>query len=265
MTENRTRIDREGAIATLWLTRADKHNGMDFALLRAVVAAQKDLTRMSRIGTVRAVVLAGDGPSFCAGLDFKSVLAKPLAAASMATQLLWPVRNVFQTWSMGFRDLPVPVIAAIHGSCFGAGFQLALGADIRFARADARFSIMEAKWGLVPDMGGAALLRELVPIDVAKELTFTGRIISGSEAHALGLVTHLADDPVAAATTLAEEIATRSPAAVSAGKNLLHDAWRGSERKALSAERRWQRRIIGRAEQRALMTGNTARKPPAAA
>src|SRR5262249_6720300 len=159
------------------------------------------------------------------------------AAAGYAA-LYSPRRNFFQQWSMGWRDLAVPVIAAIHGNCFGAGIQLALGADVRIARPDAELSVMEAKWRLVPDMGGAALLRELIGIDLAKELAMTGRIVSGTEAHALGLVSHLAEDPLAHARSLVAEIATRSPDAVAAAKFLLQDAWGASESGALAAERR---------------------------
>ena len=138
----------------------------------------------------------------------------------MYPQLFWPIRNQFQRWSMGFRELGVPVIAAIHGNCFGAGLQLALGADMRISTPDARLSVLESKWGLVPDMGGPTLLRELVRVDVAKELTFTGRVLSGEQALRLGLVSHLDSDPLARARLLAEEISARSPDAVAAGKFL---------------------------------------------
>jgi enoyl-CoA hydratase/carnithine racemase len=165
--------------------------------------------------------------------------------------LFSPVRNLFQVWSMGFRELGVPVIAAIHGNCFGAGIQLALGADLRIATPDARLSIMEARLGLVPDMGGPTLLRELVRLDIAKELTMTGRIVSGREALALGLVTHVSDDPIAHAREIAREIAIRSPDAVAAGKFLLQRAWTAGENAALAHERSYQRRVIGRPNQRA--------------
>jgi enoyl-CoA hydratase/carnithine racemase len=243
----RVRIEQEGSVATVRLTRPEKHNGMDFAMLREVVDAQRTLRKQR---DVRVVILRGDGPSFCAGLDFKSAFEKPLRAAVMASQLFWPVRNVFQRWSVGFRELGACVIACVHGNCFGAGLQLALGADIRITTPDAKLSVMESKWGLVPDMGGAALLRELVPIDVAKELTFTGRVLTGEEAHALGLVTHVRVDPYAHAIELAREIEARSPDAVAAGKFLLQEAYDGGEEHALAAERRWQRRLMGRANQR---------------
>lgn len=243
---DRVRVDCDGPVARVTLTRADRHNGMDFPMLDGVRAASR---RLRRDRNVRAVILKGDGPSFCAGLDVKSVLGKPGVRLIALAALCSPVRNCFQEWSLGWRDVPAPVIAAIHGNCFGAGLQLALGADIRIAMPDAKISVMEAKWGLIPDMGGTVLLRELVPIDVAKELTMTGRTLTGIEAHALGLVTHVSQDPVAHAEALAAEIATRSPDSVAASKFLLQEAWSRGTYRALAAERKWQRCVIGRKNQ----------------
>jgi len=252
---NRVRIDIDidGSVALVCLNRPEQHNGMDFRMLDAVRRAASRLRRERR---VRAVILHGDGPSFCAGLDVKSVLGNPAGAAVGLAALFAPSRNRFQDWSMAWREVPAPVIAAIHGNCFGAGLQLALGADVRLATPDARLSIMEVKWGLVPDMGGAALLRELVPIDAAKELAMTGRVLSGLEACAAGLVTRVTDEPLVQARALAAEIATRSPDAVAAAKFLLQDAWHATEPEALAAERRWQRRVIGGANQRVAIRRN---------
>lgn len=253
----RVRIEIEGSTARVTLTRADKHNGMDMAMLEAVRDAAR---RMRREKNIRAVILSGDGPSFCAGLDFKSVFGSTRAAATGFAALWSPVRNRFQDWSMDWRSVPAPVIACIHGNCFGAGIQLALGADVRIATPDSNISVMEAKWGLIPDMGGAALLRELVPVDVAKELSMTGRILSGTEAHALGLVTHLAAQPLEYATRLAAEFATRSPDAVAAAKFLMQDAYSSAESGALAAERRWQRKLIGSRNQRIAVQRNLEKK-----
>jgi enoyl-CoA hydratase/carnithine racemase len=249
----RVRISSEGPLALLTLTRPDKHNGMDGEMLSAVVAAQ---AKIRKLRDVRALVIHGEGPSFCAGLDFKTVLGDKLTLTRMYMELWTGRKNLFQKWSMGFRDLGIPVIAAVHGNCFGAGIQLALGADIRVATPDAQISIMESKWGLIPDMGGITLLRELVRIDVAKELAMTGRILSGSEAHALGLVTHISADPVAHARKLAAEMLSRSPDAVAAAKLALQEAWLSSEASALSSERRWQRRLLGFKNQRVAMERN---------
>ena len=256
MTE-RVRIERQGGVARVILARPDKHNGMDLAMLDAVRGAARELRGDRQL---RTVILAGDGPSFCAGLDVKAVFGNRAAMLAAAAALSSPIRNRFQDWSMAWRELGVPVIAAIHGNCFGAGLQLALGADVRIATPGAQLSIMEAKWGLVPDMGGPTLLRELVRIDVAKELAMTGRVLDGKAAQALGLVTHLADDPLAAAQTLAAEIATRSPDAIAAAKHLLQETWHASERSALSAERRWQRRVLMGDNQRIAIRRNSDRR-----
>lgn len=252
----RVRVEIGDQIARVRMTRAEAHNGVDFEMISALTDAARTLRRERRL---RAVILSGDGPSFCAGLDVKNVLGRPAKALLALSTLYSPVRNRFQKVNLIWRQLPMPVIAAIHGNCFGAGIQLALGADFRIATPDARLSVMESKWGLVPDMGGAALLRELVGIDQAKLLTYTGRIVSGEEGHALGLVTQLADDPIAAAEALAAEIATRSPDAVAMGKFLLQRAWHGSESEALAAERRAQRRLVGRANQRVAIARNSGK------
>lgn len=254
---DRVKVECDGPIARVTLTRADRHNGVDPEMMTAMAAAAR---RLRRLRHVRVVILAGEGPSFCAGLDVKAVLGSARARLLGLAALCSPLRNRFQDWSLAWRDLPVPVLAAVHGNCFGAGLQLALGADIRLCRPDARLSVMEARWGLVPDMGGTVLLRELVALDVAKELTMTARVISGVEAHALGLVTHLSDDPLADALALATEISERSPDAVAAAKFLLQTAWSGSEPEALAAERRWQRRVIGRRNQRIAVACGLSRK-----
>lgn len=253
----RVRIERSGDVAHVILSRPDKHNGMDMPMLEGVRDAAVEL-RKDR--SLRAVVLSGEGPSFCAGLDVKSLFGDKKAAMIAFAALTSPVRNRFQDWSMAWREVPVPVIAAIHGNCFGAGIQLALGADIRIATADAQLSIMEAKWGLVPDMGGPTLLRELIPMDRAKELTFTGRILNGEQALAAGLVTHIHSQPLDLARQLIDEMLVRSPDSVAAAKHLLHDAWDASERGALAAERRWQRRLMGSANQRIATKRNIEKK-----
>jgi len=247
MKETRVTTSVNAGVAHVCLTRPKQHNGIDFDMLHAVIREAKALRKRRDL---RAVILHGEGESFCAGLDFKTVMSQPLRAAWHYSKLWQFWQNDFQRWSLAWRRVPVPVIAAIHGNCFGGGLQLALGADIRIATPDARLSFLEAKWGLVPDMGGVALVRELVPIDVAKELVFSGRIVRGDEALEMGLVTHVADDPLAAAQALAAEFMGRSPDSVAAGKFLLQRAWGASERGALGQERAWQRRLMGTANQR---------------
>lgn len=241
--KDRVRVDiDERGIARVAMTRVASHNGLDFDMVHGLIAAARQISKRR---DVRVVILSGDGPSFCAGLDIKAVMGNRRKAIMGYLQLFKPWRNIFQDVNLCWRDLPVPVIAAIHGNCFGAGMQLALAADVRIARADAKLSIMEAKWGLIPDMGGTVLLRNVLPRDVAMELTMTGRIVSGDEAQRLNLVTRVAEDPLKAAEALADEILTRSPDSVAATKRLFDGAWFASEYGALAGERYWQFRLIG--------------------
>ncbi|MBL8516557.1 MAG: crotonase/enoyl-CoA hydratase family protein [Betaproteobacteria bacterium] len=259
--DERVRLDVADGIAHVTLARPDKHNAMDFRMLKAVVAAQ---ARIHRDANIRVVLLRGEGPSFCAGLDVKSVLGDKRAALWGFVRLFAPSRNIFQQWSLGWRDLPVPVVALIHGNCLGAGMQLALGADLRITTPDARLAVMEAKWGLVPDMGGTVLLRELVPIDIAKRLTLTAEVISGADALALGLVTEVADDPLVAVQPLIANIRERSPDAVAAGKFLLQRAWPSSEWAALAEERKRQRQMFRSPNLRIAAKRNLAEGDPPA-
>ena len=169
--------------------------------------------------------------------------------------------NFLQRAAYDWIRVPVPVIAAVHGNCRGGGLQIALAADIRIATPDARLSVMEVKWGLVPDMSISRTLPRLVRIDVAKELTYTGRVVSGEEANVLGLVTRLADDPVAAARELADEIASRSPDAVRAAKRLFDDSWTGAAETTLALEEQLQRGLIGSANQVAAVTAGMTKQP----
>ncbi|MEO6497076.1 MAG: crotonase/enoyl-CoA hydratase family protein [Solirubrobacteraceae bacterium] len=239
----RTRIVVADHVATVTLARPDKHNALDRAMFEAIAAAAAEIA--STPG-VRAVVLHGEGPSFCSGLDVGSFLADGPNGFDILLDREGPRNaNLAQRVATDWLDLPMPVIAAIHGNCFGGGLQIALGADVRIAAPDARLSIMEARWGLVPDMGITQTLTRLVPIDVAKELTFTARRLSGEEAATLGLVTRMADDPLAAAQELAAEIATKSPDAVRAAKKLYEDAWPAPAANALELETDLQRSLMG--------------------
>lgn len=229
-------------VATVTLSRPSKHNALDLAMFEQLAAASE---RLAHERGVRAVVLHGEGPSFCSGIDLQGVLAAPADGSALLQALEGPVPNVFQRCAYGWVTLPVPVICALQGNCLGGGLQIALGADIRIARADARLSVMEARWGLIPDMAITRTLPRLVGIDVAKELLFSARVLNGEEAHRLGLVTHLAEDPVAAARALAAQIAARSPDAVRAAKRLLEDSWCAPAQVSLELEVRLQRRLIG--------------------
>ena len=216
---DRVSIALEAGVADVRLTRSDKMNALDPAMFDAITAA---IARLSVMPGLRAVVLSGEGRGFSAGLDMASMADAGAGVDLMART--HGAANDFQQVAWGWRTLPVPVIAAVHGVAFGGGLQIASGADIRIAHPDTRLSILETKWGLVPDMGGIALWRTLVRDDVLRELTYTHREFSGAEALALGFVTRLAEDPHAAAMALAHEIADRSPDAVRGAKRLYNVA-----------------------------------------
>lgn len=253
-------IDIVDGVADVRLNRVDKYNALSPDMFQAIIAAGESLAENR---SVRAVVLSGNGRGFCAGLDMSSF--QGMAGGSGGAGLLKRderPENHAQRPAYVWKRLPVPVIAAIHGVAFGGGCQIALGADIRFAAPDARLSVMEIKWGLIPDMSLTQTLRDLVPLDVAKELTFTGRILSGDEAKALGLVTHVVDDPLAAALALAREIAGKSPDAIRAGKQLLEESWHGDERTGLELESRLQTELIGSPNQVEAVTANFEKRDP---
>lgn len=262
----RVSVKIDGGVADVRLNRPDKLNALDRAMFIGLIDAG---TSLAGNPAVRAVVLSGEGRAFCAGLDFGSFAAmgqRPAgngrsdaglldnAADSPATM----AQQAAYTWT----SLPVPVIAAVHGVAFGGGLQVALGADIRIAAPDARFSVMEIKWGLIPDMTGTQTLRHLVRLDVAKELTFTGRIVEGAEAARLGLVTRLDDDPRTAALAIAREIAGKSPDAIRSAKRLLSDAAYSTLADGLRSEARAQAALIGSANQLEAVRANLEKRGP---
>lgn len=226
--------DIADGIAHVRLTRADKLNALTLQTLDELVATAHELRRDK---TLRAVVISGDGGSFCAGLDFGSAMKSPAGIVKAFVPLPWRGTNTFQEASWAWRRLPVPVIAAVDGHCYGGGLQLALAADFRIATPDSEWSVLEARWGLIPDMSGIRSIAELVGIDTAKKLTMTAQLLSGKEASDLGLVTELAADPVAAAYDLAREIAKRSPDSVAATKRLFNQTWTSGARATFARER----------------------------
>lgn len=253
-------VDAENHVADVMLNRADKMNAVDFEMFEALGAAA-DAVAADR--SVRAVVLRGAGGNFCAGIDL-SVLGN--SDRDFGKALMSPVEpsvaNIFQRAAYAWRELPIPVICAIEGVAFGAGMQIALGADIRYASPGARLSIMESKWGIIPDMGITATLRHLVSPDRAKELAWSARILDSTEAQALGLITAVTDDPVNAARQFAADCATRSPDAVRGIKTLVNEAWHKTEAEALALEARLQSGIIGGENQiEAVMANLEKRKP----
>jgi enoyl-CoA hydratase/carnithine racemase len=221
-------------IAQVRLNRPDKLNALTLDTLEALVSTAHTL-RGDR--TLRAVVIAGEGDAFCAGLDFARVIKEPRRVATAFVPRPWRGTNTFQEACWAWRRVPVPVIAAVHGHCLGGGLQIALAADFRYATPDSTWSVLEGKWGIIPDMSGIRSLAELTSIDTAKRLTMTAEMISGKEAHDLGLVSTLDSDPVAAATAFAEELALRSPDALAAAKRLFNDTWAAGPRRTFARER----------------------------
>ena len=206
----RVRVTLADGVADVRLNRPEKLNALDPPMFEGLVETGRALAVDP---SVRAVVLSGEGRGFCAGLDFASFMALGSATAARGCSRARsgsPV-NFAQRAAWVWTEVPVPVIAAVHGVAYGGGLQIALAADVRLVAPDAQLSVMEIKWGLIPDMSGTQTLRHLVRLDVAKELTFTGRVVSGREAVELGLATRVADDPRAAALALAREIAGKSP------------------------------------------------------
>jgi enoyl-CoA hydratase/carnithine racemase len=255
----RVRVEVDGHVAMVSLTRPEKHNALDPAMFAAIVAAAEEVRTTPG---VRAVVLYGEGPSFCSGLDLGSLMASGNGLAGIHQELDGPVPNRFQRVAHDWITLPIPVIAAVHGNCLGGGLQIALGADIRIAAPDTRMSVMESRWGLVPDMSVTQTLPRLVGIDVAKELTFTARVFSGEEALRLGLVTRLAPEPLPAAVELAAEIAERSPDAVRGAKRLFDRSWSAPASDGLRLEAETQRRLIGSPNQIAAVTAGLSKQAP---
>jgi len=262
----RVSISVSEGVADVRLVRVDKMNALDIPMFEALVAATE---RLAREKGLLAVVLSGDGPAFCAGLDMGRFAAmkesggngiaggkeRDLAARTHG------IANFPQAAVWGWRQLPLPVIAAVHGVAFGGGFQLALGADMRFLSLDARMSIMEIKWGLVPDMAGTPILSGLVRDDILRELTLTGRIFSAQEALSYGLATRICENPRAVAFEIAREIAGKSPDAVRAAKRLLNNL-SVDPGPALLAESIEQIKLMGSPNQLEAVRANIEKRAP---
>ena len=253
LTAERVGVTVDDHVAEVVLSRPEKHNALDFAMFEAISAA---IDEVAADPSVRAVVLRGEGKSFCSGLDIASFAAEGRDPGAMFTRRDGEPANLAQRVSWGWQTLPAPVIAAVHGNCIGGGAQIALGADVRIVAPGTKVSIREAFWGLIPDMGITRSLPRLVRFDVAKELVLTARLIDAEEAVRVGLATRLDDDPVAAAHALAAEIAALSPDATRRGKALLERAWSMPEAESLALEEELQTELLGSANQmRAVVAG----------
>lgn len=266
MSSDLVTIDIQNGIADVRLNREEKYNALSQDMFDAIIEAGQALASAD---DVSAVVLSGNGRGFCAGLDmasFASMSDGPRKPKSDTDSLLAKderPENRAQRPAMVWKQLPMPVISSLHGVVFGGGCQIALGTDIRIAAPDIKMSIMEIKWGLVPDMSITQTLRDIMPMDVAKELTFTGRILNGEQAKEVGLVTRVANDPLAAAMELAEEIAGKNPDAVRAGKALYEQAWHADARTGLELEATLQAQLIGTANQIEAVKANFEKRAPA--
>lgn len=249
----------DDGVAQVRLIRGDKMNALDEDMFERLIDAGRALHEMKGL---RVVVLAGEGRAFCAGLDLASFARKRGEDTPELTERTHGNSNRPQQVAMQWRKLPVPVIAAVHGVCFGGGLQIASGADIRIAAPDTRMAIMEMKWGIVPDMGGYALWRGLVRDDVLRELIYTNREFSGEEAKEFGLATHVDADPIARAIALAREIANRNPHAIRAAKRLSAMMPERTADEILMAESKEQHALLPSANQmEAVMAGMEKRRP----
>ena len=250
MTSARVSFKLDKKIAFITLNRPEKHNGLDKQMIVELVEVAKKINKDSAI---RCVILQGAGPSFCAGLDFNYVAKNPSMIMQFFLKLPWTKDNMFQRVAHIWRDLSVPVIAVVHGNCFGAGMQIILACDYRISTPNANLSILEMKWGLIPDMSGMATLSRLTRIDIAQELAMTGRFFSGTQALEYGLVSKVSDSPLTEAKLLADTICQQSPDAIAATKYLLKKTWKKDTRMALFWERITQLRLLGRKNQRIAM------------
>lgn len=256
----------EDGVADVRLNRADKMNALDPAMFDALIATGEQLKQTPDL---RAVVLSGEGRAFCAGLDMESMAGMlggaggdPGIRPGRLAARVHGISNRPQYACMVWRELPVPVFAAVHGVAFGGGLQVALGADVRFVTADTKLSVMEIKWGLIPDMAGMVLTRGLVRPDLLRELVYTGRIVTGAEACELGLATRVVDDPRAAALEAARQVAQKNPHAIRAAKRLMEVVEGGDNAAILMAESVEQDKLVGSPNQREAVRANLEKRAP---
>lgn len=264
---DRVTVNMDGGVADVRMVRTDKMNALDPAMFAALVETGE---RLKADASVRAVVLSGEGRAFCAGLDMGNFQAmasgerrpgQGSAGALVTANRTEGGSNSAQHAVMIWREIPVPVIAAVHGVALGGGFQLTLGADLRFVAPDTRLSVLEIKWGLIPDMGGVVLMRGLVRDDVARDLTYSGRIFSGEEAGQLGIATRVTTDPRGEALAYAHEVAAKNPHAIRAGKRLMDLALEGDQHAILKAESVEQTALMGAPNQVEAVRASLEKRP----
>lgn len=241
MTGSRVNIEINQQIATVTLNRAEKRNALDIPMFEAIA---KTIKKLKADRSIRVIIVKANGEDFCSGLDFKSVLQKRMNVLKLLWKWFPGNSNLAQIIATGWRQIPVPVIMVIQGRCWGGGLQIALAGDFRIASPDASFSIMEARWGLIPDMGGTVSLRELIKVDDALRLAMTAEEIGSLQAESMGLISQVSEDPYQTASILADEICKKSPDCVAAVKKLYHKAWHCNDRSLLSRESFYQWRIL---------------------
>jgi enoyl-CoA hydratase/carnithine racemase len=256
-------VSVENHVADVRFNRPDKYNALSFDMITAMA---NTINRLAKEPGVRVVVISGEGKGFCAGLDvenFAALQSGENKLPDLRERYENHITNIFQHIAYGWKELPMPVIAAIHGVAMGGGCQIALGADIRFCTPDTRFSIMEMRWGLIPDMSVTQTIRDLVSIDVAKELIFTGKVIRGEDAARLKLVTHVCEKPYDEAMALAKEIASKNPDAVRAAKKLLNETWHGDSARGFLMESELMMTLLGTPNQIEAISSNFTGQMPA--
>lgn len=241
MTDNPVTLVIEQGIAYVTLNRPDKHNALNMPMF---VAIDNVIKQLRKARNVRVVIVSGAGESFCSGLDVKAVLSNPRHALKLLWKWLPGNANLAQRVSIGWRRLNVPVIMALHGKCWGGGMQIALGGDFRIATADCSLSIMESRWGLIPDMGGTPALLECVPGDQAMKLAMTSELIDANQAKSMGLITDVSDVPLEEATRLANQLIERSPDTNRVIKKVYHKIWSVNERSILARETLNQIKVV---------------------
>ena len=256
----RVTVTYENHIAFVRLTRADKMNAVDQDMIDGIIAAGQEVAASD----ARVVVLSGEGKAFCAGIDItglSGMMGADPADALVPRSHGAGTTNQWQEVAMIWARMEVPVIAALHGAVYGAGIQLALGADIRIATPDTKMAVMEMKWGIVPDMGGMVLLPKLVRSDVLRRLTYTAQPIDAAQAERWGLITEIAEDSLAAATALAETIAGKSPSAIRTAKRLIAIAESEGPEAVLMAESVEQAKLIGKPDQMEVIAAEFGKRP----
>jgi len=234
-------LNIDNNIAYVRLNRVKKHNALNLAMFHQI---RSTIKRLKSNSNIRAVIVSGNGDDFCTGLDVKSVMKSVITPIKLLFKWHPWQSNLAQIVSTGWQKIPVPVIMVIEGRCWGGGLQIALGGDFRVAAPNASISIMEARWGLIPDMGGTLALRQLIRQDIAKELAMTGEVIDGNKGLEIGLVSHIVEQPMEKAIELAKVLCLQSPDSVAATKKLYNKSWIGSAGFALARESYYQLKIL---------------------